>query len=51
MELIVQAFNRHYCPEVFIKESVSNGNEVTHADNKRWYALSEERLDYLIAHS
>uniref|UniRef100_A0A914X355 N-acetylmuramoyl-L-alanine amidase n=1 Tax=Plectus sambesii TaxID=2011161 RepID=A0A914X355_9BILA len=51
-ELVAEAFNRHFCPEIFIKESIdSQGDDVRHWQNKRWYGISQERLDYLIAHT
>uniref|UniRef100_A0A914VWF9 N-acetylmuramoyl-L-alanine amidase n=1 Tax=Plectus sambesii TaxID=2011161 RepID=A0A914VWF9_9BILA len=50
-QLVVEAFNRHYCPEIFKQEEIVNGNEVRFAQNKRWYGISEERLAYLVAHS
>ncbi|CAJ0943843.1 unnamed protein product, partial [Mesorhabditis belari] len=49
--LAIQAFNRKFCPEVFILESVKNGNEVTHAENLQTYKLTVERLNWLHAHT
>ena len=48
--LVVEAFNRHFSPEVFVKETVKDGKIVQVESNQKWYALSEERLSYLMAH-
>lgn len=47
---VIQAFNRHWCPEVFVPEKVDyNTNAtVTNPNNQRWYAISEERLKKLL---
>jgi len=47
---VVEAFNRHFCPEIFIKEAVKNGKVVQVESNQKWFALSHERLDYLSSH-
>uniref|UniRef100_A0A914WQL0 Peptidoglycan binding-like domain-containing protein n=1 Tax=Plectus sambesii TaxID=2011161 RepID=A0A914WQL0_9BILA len=48
-QFAAEAFNRHYCPEVFKKETVdANGNMVRNASNQVWYALSNERLSVMI---
>jgi len=50
---VIEAFNRHFCPEVFRKETVTapSNDTVRYAENKRWYGVSQERLQYLLAHS
>ena len=48
--LVVEAFNRHFSPEIFVKETIKNGNIVQVESNQKWFAISEERLGYLSAH-
>uniref|UniRef100_A0A914VF95 N-acetylmuramoyl-L-alanine amidase n=1 Tax=Plectus sambesii TaxID=2011161 RepID=A0A914VF95_9BILA len=49
-EFVVEAFNRHFCPEFFVKEGLnsSTGDYIPHPENRRWYGISEERLTYLL---
>ena len=46
---VVEAFNRHFCPEIFAKESIKDGKVVQVESNQKWFALSEERLNFLSA--
>ncbi|ETN69675.1 N-acetylmuramoyl-L-alanine amidase [Necator americanus] len=43
------AFNRHYSPEIFVKESVDPQTESTihHQSNQYWYGISQERFQKL----
>ncbi|CAJ0578571.1 unnamed protein product, partial [Mesorhabditis spiculigera] len=45
--MAIQSFNRKWCPEIFIKESVKNGEEVLHWENTQTYKLTIERLNWL----
>ncbi len=52
--LAVEAFNRHFCPEIFIKETIQpphTGDDIRDPKNTRWYGISQERLDFLLTHS
>jgi len=44
----VEAFNRRYCPEVFLKEKIKDGNVIRNESNTKWCRLSEERLTFLL---
>jgi N-acetyl-anhydromuramyl-L-alanine amidase AmpD len=46
---IVQAFNRHFCREVFVIEQVIANRTILDERNQRWYRVSQERLNYLLA--
>ncbi|VDO86852.1 unnamed protein product [Heligmosomoides polygyrus] len=48
---VFEAFNRHFSPEVFIKESVDPATQDTihHEENRYWYGISHERLQKLIS--
>ncbi len=48
---VVRSFNRHFCPEVFIKETIDYSTNLTvHvAENERWYGISQERLQFILA--
>jgi len=48
---VIEAFNRHFCPEIYRKETVSGNDTIRYAENERWYGISQERLQYLIMHS
>ena len=43
-KLNMQAFNRHFCPEIFELEKFG----VHLPNNQRWYKISEERLQKLL---
>jgi N-acetylmuramoyl-L-alanine amidase len=45
---VVQAFNRHFSPEIFIKEQVEDEKVITNLENQKWYKISEERLEFLL---
>lgn len=45
---VVQAFNRHFAPEVFIKEVIGDSEIIHNPENQRWYKVSEERLVFLL---
>lgn len=47
---VIQAFNRHWCPEIFILETVDYATNLTNTNplNQQWYALSQERLEKLL---
>lgn len=49
-EVTIQAFNRHWCPEIFIPESVDQKTNctITVPSNQVWYRISEERLTKLL---
>ena len=44
----IVSFNRHFCPEIFIKEKTIEGRTVIDRRNKYWYELSELRLASLV---
>lgn len=46
-KLVMEAFNRHFCPEIFQKEKIVDHKVVQNPRNQRWYAISEERLAFL----
>jgi N-acetylmuramoyl-L-alanine amidase len=46
---VVEAFNRHFSPEIFVKEVVKNEKIIQRPDNQKWYKISQERLDFLLA--
>jgi len=49
---VIQVFNRHFCPEVFLKETMNAQNDtVWNPNNQRWYGISQERLQFLLANS
>ena len=48
-ELVVEAFNRHFSPEVFIKEEILDRNMVQNPENQKWFGISQERLDFLLS--
>lgn len=48
-QLVVAAFNRHFCPEIFYKEIEKSNEAVMQSNNDLWYGISEERLNYLLA--
>ncbi|EYC25406.1 hypothetical protein Y032_0012g1873 [Ancylostoma ceylanicum] len=50
---VFEAFNRHFAPEIFKKESIDPANQETvhYESNKYWYGISQERLDKLLSYS
>ncbi|MBQ4875101.1 MAG: N-acetylmuramoyl-L-alanine amidase [Rickettsiaceae bacterium H1] len=44
----VTTFNRHFCPEIFIKEKKEGSKIVLNPENARWYKLSQQRLAELL---
>jgi N-acetyl-anhydromuramyl-L-alanine amidase AmpD len=48
-QLDVEAFNRHFSPEVFIKEEVLNRSMIQNPENQKWFGISQERLDFLLS--
>uniref|UniRef100_A0A914UKP4 Peptidoglycan binding-like domain-containing protein n=1 Tax=Plectus sambesii TaxID=2011161 RepID=A0A914UKP4_9BILA len=48
-EAVVEAFNRHFCPEIFVKEKEHTYDDnSSNSPNQQWYGISEERLTYLL---
>ncbi|KHJ80677.1 hypothetical protein OESDEN_19645, partial [Oesophagostomum dentatum] len=48
--LVFQAFNRHFCPEIFVDESVDWWGTTAYNDsNMYWYGISDERLQKLLS--
>ena len=45
---VVEAFNRHFAPEIFVKEKIEDEKIVQNKENQRWYGISEERLNFLL---
>ena len=47
---VVEAFNRHFSPEIFVKEIIKDEKIVQRPENQKWYKISQERLDYLLTY-
>lgn len=50
--VVIEAFNRHFCPEIFKKETMKRQGMaqgmVQYSSNQRWYGISNERLAFLL---
>lgn len=46
----IQAFNRHFCPEIFTLETITNDDTVVVEQNQYWYGISDERLNKLLSY-
>ncbi|CAJ0607710.1 unnamed protein product [Cylicocyclus nassatus] len=48
--MVFQAFNRHFAPEIFVKETIGPNDETQyHQSNQYWYGISQERLQKLMS--
>ncbi|KIH59417.1 N-acetylmuramoyl-L-alanine amidase, partial [Ancylostoma duodenale] len=50
---VFEAFNRHFSPEIFKKETIDPDTKLTihQESNKYWYGISQERLEKLLSYS
>ncbi|CAJ0607577.1 unnamed protein product [Cylicocyclus nassatus] len=48
--MVFQAFNRHFAPEIFVKEKIGSNDETQYYEsNQYWYGISQERLQKLMS--